>query len=49
MMRGFLRNIMLWALGAEKNDKELRALIVRALASEQYKHDPSALDDAARK
>ena len=48
-MRGLLRNIILWALGAEKNDKELRALIVRALAAEQYKHDPSALDNAARR
>jgi hypothetical protein len=43
-MRKLLRKIILWALGAEKNDKELRALIVRALASEQYKHDPAPLD-----
>jgi len=48
-MRGLIRKLILWALGAEKNDKQLRALIVRALAAEQYKHDPRPLDDEARK
>ena len=29
--------------------KKLRKLIVWALAADEYKHDPQALDDAARK